>query len=162
MKRSWYLHPIIWGRRDRDALSFIIFIKFLLKLKDSLSFWRCNSLFNLPSVRYRLFSMMCCVSSDTGISPPPSTPVEHCMNCFFNIPLLKFNPLDLHFMYFRSEARHPVFVNCLCLCITWSKSLWMNETSMPLDLVTTGPAAWGLLGRHNTSPLHVNRGQLDL
>ena len=114
MKRSWYLHPIIWGRRDRDALPFIIFIKFLLKFKDSLS------LFNLPSVRHRLFSMMCCISSDPGISPPSldSSRALHSAwspSCFFNIPLLKFNLPDQHFMYFRSEARHPVFVNFLCL-----------------------------------------------
>lgn len=167
MKRSWYLHPIIWGRRDRDTLPFIIFIKFLLKLKDSLSFWRCNSLFNLPSVRYRLFSTMCCINSDTGISPPSlnSSRALHgaCSPCcFFNNPLLKFNLLDLHVMYFRSEARHAVFVNCLCLHITWSKSLWMNETSVPLRPVTMGPAAWRSLGSGNTSPLHANRGQLDL
>lgn len=136
--------PIIWGRRDRDVLPFIIFIKFLLKLKDTLSFWRCNSLFNLPSARYKLFSMMCCVSSDTGISPPSlySSRAWHgvCSHgCFFNVSLLKFNLLDLHFMFFRSEARHTVFVNCLH--ITWSKSLWMTETSMPLGPVTTSPAA---------------------
>ena len=38
----------------------------------------------------------------------------------------------------------------------------MNETSMPLGPVTTGPEAWGLLGRGNAGPLHANRGQLDL
>ncbi|KAJ7419072.1 hypothetical protein BTVI_26820 [Pitangus sulphuratus] len=40
--------------------------------------------------------------------------------CIFHVPLLKFKVLDLHFMYLRSEARDPVFVNCLCLHISSS------------------------------------------
>lgn len=161
MKRRCYLHPIIWGRRDRDVLPFIIFINFLLKLKD----WVSEDATAFST--YRLFFTMCCLSSDTGISPHSlnSSRASHgaCSpSCSFNNPLLKFNPLDLHFVYFRSETRHPVFVNCLCLHTTRSKSLGMSETSLPLGPVTTGPAAWGLLGRDNAGPTHANTGQLDL
>lgn len=52
---------------------------------------------------------MCCASSDGGISPSSldSSRALHdaCSSSyFFNIPLLKFKLLELHFMYFRSEA----------------------------------------------------------
>lgn len=141
MKRSWYLHPIIWGRRDRDALPFIIFIKFLLKLKAPW-FSEDATVFSTRRQWDTGCFPRCVVQVQTvGSLPPPLTPVEHCMMLAHPVASLMSLCWSLNSwscISCISGLRHPVFVNSLCLPITWRKSLWVKENSNLLGLVREG------------------------
>lgn len=97
----------------------------------------------------------CAVQVQTvGSLPPPLTPVEHCMMLAHPVASLMsrcWSSNSWSCISCISGLRHPVFVNCLCLPITWRKSLWVKETSKLLGLVKRG----------NTIPLNPNRRQLD-